>query len=203
MSIFQTANRAATFLILGAIVAGRAKQLADVQEDPIRYLLDHREIVYLGLFIILLRIKTTFDDHRHFAEVHQDQNVSRYIGFVLAILWWVFWGLAGYRLPITSRASELMAISILISTSWIVVHLIEILVDKNRRNKEVVTSLMREKWVLINIGYLLCLVGYIGWFRPLVMPGGRNALMIMLALLLFDMLTSRSFRGINSVESKS
>src|ERR1039457_4077766 len=172
-NLFQVANGAATFLILSAIVAGLAKVLFDVQESPTRYLLDHREIIYLALFLIVFRVKTAFDDHKHFAEVQQDQNTFRYIGFVLAILSWVFWALAGYLVSATTRASELMATSIMISTSWIAVHLIEILFDKNR---QVVTSLMREKWVLINIGYMLCLVGYVGWFRPVVMPGERSAL---------------------------
>jgi len=133
VNFFQGINAAATFLILSAIVAGLARRLFDLQESPTWYLLDHLEIVYLALFIILLRIKTSLDDHKHFAEMQRDQNAFRYVGFVLAILSWVFWALAGYLVPFTVRASELLAIGILISTSWVVVHLIEILVDRERR----------------------------------------------------------------------
>lgn len=196
MNLFQAANGAATFLILSALVAGLAKHLDSVQDDPIRYFLLHKEVIYLGLFIVIFRIKTLLDDHRHFAESYQDKSALRYVGFILAVLSWLFWGLGAYLLTSTDRSSELMATSILISTLWIVVHVIEILIDKERRNKEVVTSVMREKWVLINIGYMFCLVAYLGWFRPIIEHGNRAALLVLLLLLAFDVLTSRAFRGI-------
>ena len=198
MNFFQGINAAATFLILSAIVAGLARRLFDLQESPTSYLLDHLEIVYLELFIILLRIKTSLDDHKHFAEMQRDQNVFRYVGFVLAILSWVFWALAGYLVPFTVRASELLAIGILISTSWVVVHLIEILVDRERRKNEADTSLIRQKWVLFNIGYMLCLVGYVGWYRPVIKEGTSALLLVLLAVLLVDMIASRSFRGVTA-----
>jgi len=198
VNFFQGINAAATFLILSAIVAGLARRLFDLQESPTWYLLDHLEIVYLALFIILLRIKTSLDDHKHFAEMQRDQNVFRYVGFVLAILSWVFWALAGYLVPFTVRASELLAIGILISTSWVVVHLIEILVDRERRKNEADTSLIRQKWVLFNIGYMLCLVGYVGWYRPVIKEGTSALLLVLLAVLLVDMIASRSFRGVTA-----
>src|SRR3954467_15324144 len=108
MNIFQAANGAATFLILSAIVAGLAKHFDSVSGSPVDYLLHHLEIVYLGVFIVVFRIKTLLDDHKHFAETYQDKSAFRYIGFVLAIVSWLFWGLAGYLLPSTVRASELM-----------------------------------------------------------------------------------------------
>lgn len=89
-----------------------------------------------------------------------------------------------------------MATSIGISTLWIAVHVIEILVDRERRNKEVLTSIMREKWVLVNIGYMLCLFAHIGFFAPLVAAGAPAPLYALLVLLAFDILTSRSFRDI-------
>jgi hypothetical protein len=198
VNLFQAANGSATFLILSAVVAGLAKHFGDTQEDPLDYFRGRLDVICLGLFIIVFRIKATFDDHKHFGEVHQDQTVFRYIGFVLAILSWVFWALAGYLLPSPARSSELMATSILISTSWIAVHLLEILVDKNRRGKEVLTSLVREKWVLINVGYMLCLVAFVGWFRPVVTPGKLTPLLVLLGLFLFDALTSRSFKNVKA-----
>ena len=140
MNIFQAANGAATFLILSAIVAGLAKRLDAVQDDPLTYIISNLAIVYLGLFIIVFRIKTLLDDHRHFGESHQDKSGFRYVGFILAIISWLFGGLAAYLLPTTVRSSELMATSLLVSTLWIAVHVIEILVDSTRRNKEVLTS---------------------------------------------------------------
>lgn len=52
--------------------------------------------------------------------------------------------------------------------------------------------------LLINIGYMLCLVAYVGWFRPVIVPGESRAVLVLLGLLLFDMLTSRSFRNVTS-----
>jgi drug/metabolite transporter (DMT)-like permease len=162
----------------------------------LEYFMQNVVVVYLGLFLVVFRIKTLLDDHRHFAEPYQDKTVFRYVGFVLAIISWLFWGLAAYLLPSTVRASELMATSLLISTLWVAVHVIEILVDPERRNKEVLTSVMREKWVLVNVGYMLCLVAHVGWFRPLIVSGASSPLLALLGLLVFDVLTSRSFRGI-------
>ena len=194
MNLFQAANGAATFLILSALVAGLAKRFDTVIGSPVDYLLAHTEILYLGLFIVVFRIKTLLDDHRHFAELRQDKSVFRYIGFVLAIISWIFWALAAYLLTSSLRASELMAVSLLISTLWIAVHVIEILIDKDRRENELLTSVVREKWVLVNVGYMLCLVAYVGWFRPVIAPGARAPLLLLLGLLIFDVITSRSLR---------
>ncbi len=200
MNIFQAINGAATFLILSAVVAGMAKHIDTVQGDLLAHFIQNSAIVYLGLFLVVFRVKTLLDDHRHFGEIYQDKSAFRYVGFVLAILSWLFWGLAAYLLASTVRASELMATSILISTLWVAVHVIEILVDPERRNKEVFTSVMREKWVLLNMGYMLCLVAHVGWFQPLVIKGATAPLLVLLVVLLFDVLTSRSFRGIVSPE---
>ena len=196
MNLFQAANGAATFLILSALVGGLAKRFDSVSEDPMSNLLGHVEVIYLGLFIVIFRIKTLLDDHKHFGEPYQDNNTFRYIGFVLAIISWIFWGLAAYLLTATIRASELMATSILISTLWVAVHVIEILVDRERRNNEVMTSLVREKWVLVNIGFMLLLVTHVGWFRPVIPVGSKTPLVLLLVLLLYDVMTSRSFRDV-------
>jgi hypothetical protein len=199
MNLFQAANGAATFLILSAVVAGLAKRLDSENGDPLRYLLfEHRSIIYLGFFIVVFRIKTLLDDHRHFAELNQDKTTWRYIGFVLAVISWLFWALAGYDLPNTTRAAEFMATSILVSTCWVVVHLIEILLDPARRNSQAIVSIMREKWVLLNIAYILCLVAHVGWFEPLVATGSTSPLGVLLVALLFDILTSRSYRNVVS-----
>lgn len=194
MNIFQAANAAATFLILGALVPGLARHLEAIDLTPLDYLSRNPSIIYLGLFIVIFRIKTLLDDHKHFGEEYQGKTVYRYIGFILAILSWLFWGFAAYVLTYTMRSSELMAVSISISTLWIVAHVIEILTDKSRREKEILTSLMREKWVAINILYILCLYAHVGSFRPLIIPGSPGPLMVLLAILALDILTSRSFR---------
>ena len=195
MNLFQAANAAATFLILSALVPGLARHFEGIQGSPLNYLLNNPKIIYLGLFVVIFRIKTLLDDHKYF-EQFKVMTVFRYIGFILAVLSWLLWGTAAYMLPFTLRASELMATSILISTLWIAVHVIEILVDKSRREKEIHISLMREKWIAINVLYMLCLVAHVGWFRPLIAPGSSGPLLLLLAVLAFDVMTSRSFRDL-------
>jgi len=147
-------------------------------------------------FLVVFRIKTWFDDHRHFGEPDQDASWLRYAGFILAIFSWIFWGLAAYLIWSTVVSSEMMLTSVVVSTAWIAVHVLEILFDRRRHNKEIFTLLTREKWVLINMGYAFCLLLHVGILEPAIESGAAMPLVAMLALLLFDIMTSRSFRGI-------
>lgn len=199
MNIYQGANAAATFLILSAIVAGMANHFHTAAASPIELLVAQPEVALLGLFLIVFRIKTLLDDHKYFAEPYQDKSALRYFGFVLAVVFWVFLGIAGYLLPFTIRSSEILAASILVSTLWAVTHIIEINLDKGRRNSELVTCLMREKWIAINVLYMLLLVAHVGWFRPIVAEGSIGPLLLLLAVLVFDVFTSRS----TAIESQS
>lgn len=196
MNLFQAANGAATFLILSAIVAGLARYFDTAKKSPLQDSLDRPDIILLGLFIVIFRVKTLLDDHKHFAESYQDKSTFRYVGFLLAVLSWLLWGIAGYLLPNTTRSSELMVASIGVSTLWVAAHVIEILTDKTRRNNEVLTSVIREKWVVINILYMLLLGSHIGWFSPVVKESAIAPLALLLVLLLFDIATSRSLRDV-------
>lgn len=101
MNLFQVANGGATFLILSALVSGLAQAIAKLEGDPLAYLLTNHSILCLGAFIVVFRIKTLLDDHKHFGEPHQGTNTFRYIGFILAVISWIFWAIAAYcsRLP--------------------------------------------------------------------------------------------------------
>lgn len=196
MNLFQAANGAATFLILSAIVAGLAKYFEASPSSPLQSLLGQPDIILLGLFIVIFRVKTLLDEHKHFAESYQDKSNFRYVGFLLAVLSWILWGIAGYLLPNTARSSELMVASIAVSTLWVAAHVIEILTDKTRRNSEVLTSVMREKWVVVNILYILFLGSHIGWLSPVVKEKAIAPLILLLVLLLFDVVSSRSLQHV-------
>lgn len=85
-----------------------------------------------------------------------------------------------------------MVISMAISTAWIAVHLIELIVDK-RRAQEIATALMREKWVLFNVAYILTLGVFIGWIASVVAPRTIGSLFALFAFFVFDYVTSRSY----------
>lgn len=80
-------------------------------------------------------------------------------------------------------------------------HVIEILVDKERRSGELLTSVGREKWALVNVGFMLLLVAHEGWFRPVVPVGAKTPLVLLLVLLVFDVMTSRSLRDATELTS--
>lgn len=193
MNIFQSINIGATFLVIGALLAGVGLHLRTIEGSPVSFLLANYHIVLVFLFILLFKLKTAFDDHKHFGEPHQFDSTLRYIGIILALLSWVVLGWAGYSVATPVRSSELIGISLIVSTAWVAVHIFEILIDKERRNKEIVISLIREKWVIINLIYLLCIITYLGWLSPVFPPEGSLALWALLGVLLYDLVTSRSY----------
>ena len=67
--------------------------------------------------------------------------------------------------------------------------------DRERRETESLVSVMRERWVVINVLYMLLLVSHDGWLRPVVASGAKWTLVVLLLVLAFDVVTSRSFRN--------
>lgn len=193
MNMFQRINITASFLVMGALIAAFAQAASSIKGTIHEHLSGSENILLLALFIFLFKVKTMFDDHQHFGEPYQGRDGFRHVGFLLALFSWFFWGLAAYLVFQAEKAAELMIFSIGISTLWVVVHLVEIVVDKERRNSEMVISLMREKWVGINIGYILLLGVYLGWLSPLIAGGQYFSLVALLVLLAWDYLTSRSY----------
>jgi hypothetical protein len=194
VNIFQSINVTTSLAALGACGIAVNRVISDLKpEDSLAAAaLKNLVPILLGVFIILFRIKTMFDDHQHFSEERQKKGGLRHVGFILALFSWLFWVIAAYLVFAPARAAELMVISITISTAWIAVHLIELIVDK-RRTQEIATALMREKWVLFNAGYIITLGVFIGWVKPVVPPQTISTLVVLFILFVFDYLTSRSY----------
>ena len=195
MNLFQAANGAAAFLIFSSLVSGLAHRLSSVKGNPVCYLRGHHDLLLLGLFITIFRIKTLLDDHQYFGERRQDKILWRYLAFIVAIMSWLFWAMSAYLLSSTDKSAELMVVAIAISSFWIVLHLIEIWTNKERRAEGQWKEVLRVNWLLFNGGYALCLLGYCGLFQPVVAFESIWALIVLLVLLTFDMLTCQSFRG--------
>jgi hypothetical protein len=196
MNMFQRINITASLAVVGALGVGLYAGISKLEADKSLFqaAAEYKHALLLSLFIILFKMKTMFDDHQHFGEEHQKKGGFRHIGFLLAMFSWLFWVFGAYAVLTPFRASELMIISIAISTAWIAVHIIEILLDK-RRKEELITSLLREKWVLINIGYILILGTYLGWLVPIILKGNIWAIVTLLVLLFFDYISSESWPG--------
>jgi len=193
MNIFQRINLTASFLVLGALIGAFSKAILNINGPIFSHLMQRLDILLLAGFVFVFKVKTMFDDHQHLGESQQEKGGFRHAGFLLALVSWVFWALAAYLIFSPEKAAELMLVSISVSTAWIAVHLIEVLLDKKRRAEELTVSLMREKWVIINIGYILLLGSYLGWLDPIVPKGNHTVLYALFGLLIFDYLTSRSY----------
>jgi hypothetical protein len=196
MNIIQRINAAGAFLVIGSIVTGYSHYLTSFDGSVVEQILKNPDVSVLALYLLLFKIKTLLDDHKHFGEPPQKDNVFRYVGLVLAIISWIFWALAGQFLGTPARAAELMVFSLLISTSWIFVHLFEILADKQKKTAGIVTDLLREKWVYINLGYVALLGAFAGWLDPLVPKGVLWPLVALFGLLAYDFVVSKSYKDV-------
>lgn len=98
--------------------------------------------------------------------------------------------LAGNSIKDPVRTSELLAISLMLSTAWIGIHLREISAKK-ALDKQTIIATIRQKWIVLNVIYVICLVSYIGWFTPIVKAGENILLWVMLGFLVFDILSSQ------------
>lgn len=192
MNWFQGFNTASVVGVIGAIALSLFRSLESANIDTFEFLLQNKSMLLIGGFILIFKIKVALDDHQHFGESHQTMgNGYRLVGFVLACISWIFLIVAAYFFSNPIKSAENLIISLVISTSWIVVHLFEIFMDRRSR-KELIIVLMREKWILINMGYILILGIFIGWVKPLKISNDYIWLYCLLGLLLLDFLTSRS-----------
>jgi len=191
MNIFQRLNAGATFCIISSLIAGLVVPLSSNNDLVIKFFWDNSEISLLSIFILFFRIKIQFDDHKHFGESSQGKNKYRWWGLFIAFLSWVFMTLAGYFIHSPEKASELLFLSILISTAWISVHLVEISKDPEKKVKDEAIAVMREKWVLLNVVYMFCLVSYLGFLSPVIAPNSVHFLVAVVVFLVFDIFTAR------------
>ncbi len=191
MNIFQRLNAGATFCIISSLIAGLVVSLSGNSESVIKFFWDNREISLVCIFILFFRIKLQFDDHKHFGESSQGKNKYRWWGLFIAFLSWIFMALAGYFVHTPEKASELLFLSILISTAWIGVHLLEISKDPEKKVKDEAIAVMREKWVILNVVYMFCLVSYLGFLSPVIIPKSVYFLVAIVVFLVFDIITAR------------
>src|SRR5580704_5982529 len=188
MNFFQSANLALSAAVIAGIIGGLTGffNAHSVDGDSIHIMTKNGVALGLLMFILLLRLKMTLDDHKHFGEQVQLQLGIRIFGFVLAVLTVLFLAVAAYQIVNPVNSAELVFVAILVSTAWIAVHLLEITMDSTRRHKEAFIAVMREKWILINVIYCLLLAAFIGWFPAIVSAESAIPLSLMYVVLVFD-----------------
>jgi len=195
-NFFQRINIASTFLIVAALIKGIVDGLEAYTDtdSALSYFYTHLDLTIIAVFILFFRVKMMIDDHHHFGEENQSSNGYRWAGFFLAFVVWVFMALSGYFIHNTIRSAELLSVSLILSIGWITIHLKEIS-TKTPITTDVIISAIRQKWLLLNVAYIVCLVSYMGWFEPIVKSGEIIFLWVMLAFLFFDLLTTKFERG--------
>jgi hypothetical protein len=191
MNFYQSANLGLLAAVVAGVVAGLVALFNASSGDAIQIIAEHRVPLGLLLFILMLRIKMAVDDHYHFGEEVQMKSGIRIAGFVLAVLTALSLAVAASQIIKPVNSAELTFVGILIATAWIGIHLLEITMDNKRRNTEVVISLMREKWLVINVIYCLLLAAFIGWFPSILPAGNAASLYLLYGTLAFDWVTSR------------
>ena len=190
MNSIQSYNLSATIAIILLVPVGLNEAII-ASENIFVFLSKYHQSLLLASFVVLFKLKSHLDDHDHFAEPVGDKIVSRFIGLVLGTLSWVVLGLGAVDLTNATRAAQFIAASFLVSTVWIVVHMIEMFVGKNA--SEILPSLIRRNhWIFLNILYSICLIGFsLSFALPPMFY-----LLALIAALSLDIYLSESFKGV-------
>lgn len=209
-NIYQTINAASIILVIGPLAKGIGDICGDISDNFLSEIPNKLNHLLLALYIILFKIKTLIDDHAHFGEqVQEDLGIYRRIGFALAIVSWIFLAVGAGLINSPTKSAMMIVLSLLVSTSWIVVHLFELKAQKKKKKSDekftidTIISLLREKWVLFNMAYICCLVIYIGFLSPVIKPEGSLSLCVLLAIFIYDYLSSRQSIQLDNSVSKS
>ncbi len=137
MNIFQSMNSGAFFLVIVALLNGLKPKIDGLISAPTEILLENKNLFAFIFLYVLLRAKITFDDHKHFRDSNQDHSPYRVSGFLLAILSWIIWAIAGYTATNLQFSSIMLATSLVVSVIWVSIHIAELQNELNKAgNKE-------------------------------------------------------------------
>lgn len=200
-NLFQTINGAAFFAIVGASVFGLKESLLqnpDETAEGIDFITktvdNHIQNILIFFFIVFFRLKTAFDDHKHFGEDEQGKNIFREIGFYIAVVSWIFLLFAGILISDMKASAILIMASILSSTTWIFFHAIEAKAFIKPESKAGSKTEFRFGWSLFNALYIILISLFV--FRCSYNEIACSVLIFcVLFLILFgDAYVSRTFR---------
>src|ERR1700751_6295220 len=92
--VFRSANGAALAAAIGGIVKEIASTYLESKDNSsfIDFVQKHQQMLLLALFIVVYKVKSTLDDHKHFGEDKQDEIKSfpQHFGFLFGIFTWIF-----------------------------------------------------------------------------------------------------------------
>lgn len=199
-NLFQSINQGAFVSTTIALVQGTKDSYAGASGNWQSFLHNNHELIAFSLFYIFLRVKITFDDHKHFAEAVDDPHERRFrdVGYFLAILAFAVWALSGVVAKDVKFAAGVLGVSLLISTMWIFIHVARILTSSatghEAKRQETIRAL-RLKWIYINIAYIALLWLYSNeiWKSSF---DAECYIWACLVVMFYDYLESKPFTGI-------
>ena len=174
MNLFQRVSVSGAFLVITALVAGLGFSIRDAHDagvnDPYTYLSVHYDTVLVALILLTTRLKFLLDNHGYFADFQQDKLYARLIGFLLATVCWILYGVAATTILKPVSSLEVMALGIIVSSLWLVVHVWEVIRIRNANGKIGSLQLHKNqwpdyqfKWIIFNIIYLFIIALYTGY----------------------------------------
>jgi hypothetical protein len=173
MNLFQNMNHSVFILTLGALATGLLKDPVPLEKlSPFLW-------TYL-LFVLLLRLKIYWDDHKYF-ESTPTKSVHFKIGVVVGLISSIVWVLSALTVTDLPANFFRVGIAVGVSTVWIVV----VAIWKERYKEQAV-------WIITNTTYILLL----WWAYARYVPGSPRYPWVPLLLAIFvvviDFLVSKS-----------
>lgn len=157
--MYTTMNNSASFMIFAALLTGLYKLVGDA-DISLELLSKEADSIFLAIFLIFYRLKMHIDDHKYFKNFEDELDRFKHLGLVLAITIWFLLAFAGYYLKYPETSCHLIALSFAISTIWIALHLMEISKNNASSLTERLIQNLRQKWIIINVVYMILLELY-------------------------------------------
>lgn len=212
MNIYQGASLAATFAVATAAASGLALSFNNFDGSVVEYATTYTHGLILVAASVGLKLKTGFGDHQHFGEEGTSAYRTRYIGFILGALSWIFWSASAPIITQPSKAAELLLCALALSTLWIFVHFLEMACGPKSRpeatppppeeveakQKSIAhrlwVKMSRYLWVAFNIGYMVLLLMYTGYIGGWSDVGSVYYLLIFVGIVFLDALVDDSYK---------
>jgi hypothetical protein len=202
VNLFQRVNVTATFAALSANAAGLARGISNTEtlhQDATAYefAAAHIYALLIIVFSIMLRVKICFDDHYSFnaRATNRLRDYWTLAGFLIGLISWATWIVSG-SLSYNPRYSAFwLAITILILTVWLLLHLIfELCVHKSSVTSNTAcvapdpspSMKQRTLWLVINCFYIVLLALFSSSRTCAAFGGDLTVLVALFVLLLLD-----------------
>ncbi|ESR25260.1 hypothetical protein N177_1777 [Lutibaculum baratangense AMV1] len=160
----------------------------------------HVDVVLISAFIVMFCLKETFDDFKHFAEKPDGRERHRYAGFIVAVFFWIILAVAGFFVYKPGISALILCAFMAMTTIWVGIHVLEMMMDANRREEESGKIRLRVTWIIINCSYLIVLIAYVLGIAISISRGdtllnvsGKWFLGGLFVILAYDMWISRSY----------